>query len=52
MKPFLLSAVAPFLLSILSVLGTAQQPFLSSQQWVGLREEASGAAPYENPCSM
>ena len=26
----------------------AQQPFLSSEQWVKLRDEASGAAPYEN----
>ncbi|HKS76871.1 MAG TPA: DUF4910 domain-containing protein [Terriglobales bacterium] len=30
------------------VLATAQQPFLSSAQWVALRNEASGAAPYEN----
>jgi aminopeptidase YwaD len=26
----------------------AQQPFLSSEPWVKLRDEASGAAPYEN----
>ena len=26
----------------------AQQPFLPSEQWVKLRDEASGAAPYEN----
>jgi aminopeptidase YwaD len=26
----------------------AQQPFLSSEQWGKLRDEASGAAPYEN----
>ncbi len=26
----------------------AQQPFLSSEQWIKLRDEASGAAPYEN----
>jgi aminopeptidase YwaD len=25
-----------------------QQPFLGSRQWVALRDEASGAAPYEN----
>src|SRR3984893_7246332 len=29
-------------------LALAQQPFLSSEQWVKLRDEASGAAPYEN----
>jgi aminopeptidase YwaD len=29
-------------------LAFAQQPFLSSEQWVKLRAEASGAAPYEN----
>jgi hypothetical protein len=26
----------------------AQQPFLPTNQWVALREESSGAAPYEN----
>ena len=26
----------------------AQQPFLSSEQWIKLRDEANGAAPYEN----
>ena len=26
----------------------AQQPFIPSEQWVKLRDEASGAAPYEN----
>src|SRR5260221_7622198 len=26
----------------------AQQPFLSTSQWVSLRNESSGAAPYEN----
>lgn len=31
-----------------SVLASAQQPFLSSKQWIALREESSGAAPYEN----
>jgi aminopeptidase YwaD len=29
-------------------LGFAQQPFLPSAQWIKLRDEASGAAPYEN----
>jgi aminopeptidase YwaD len=29
-------------------LACAQQPFLSTDQWVKLRDEASGAAPYEN----
>jgi aminopeptidase YwaD len=29
-------------------LAIAQQPFLPSEQWVRLRDEASGAAPYEN----
>jgi len=28
--------------------GFAQQPFLPQDQWVKLRDEASGAAPYEN----
>jgi hypothetical protein len=31
-----------------ATLAVAQQPFLSSEQWVKLRDEASGAAPYEN----
>ena len=31
-----------------ATLSFAQQPFLSSEQWVKLRAEASGAAPYEN----
>jgi aminopeptidase YwaD len=40
-----------FLVSVLLVGATpavAQQPFLSSEQWVKLRNEASGATPYEN----
>jgi len=40
--------VAGFLLSFVTTLGLAQQPFLPSEQWVRLRDEASGAAPYEN----
>jgi len=39
---------AGFLLPFVSTLGLAQQPFLPSEQWVKLRDEASGAAPYEN----
>jgi aminopeptidase YwaD len=35
-------------LSLSRTLAFAQQPFLSSEQWVKLRDEASGAAPYEN----
>ena len=41
-----------FLLSVIllstTTLAFAQQPFLPSEQWVKLRDEASGAAPYEN----
>src|SRR6266852_6228743 len=40
--------VAGFLLPFVTTLGLAQQPFLPSEQWVRLRDEASGAAPYEN----
>src|SRR6266446_8961249 len=40
--------VAGFLLPFVTTLGLAQQPFLPSEQWVKLRDEASGAAPYEN----
>jgi aminopeptidase YwaD len=31
-----------------TTLALAQQPFLSSEQWVKMRDEASGAAPHEN----
>ncbi len=31
-----------------SVVAFAQQPFLSTHDWISLREEASGAVPYEN----
>lgn len=31
-----------------SIPGLAQQPFLNTKQWTALRDEASGAAPYEN----
>jgi aminopeptidase YwaD len=27
---------------------SAQQPFLSTKQWIALRDESNGAAPYEN----
>ncbi len=44
--------IRPFLaaLVLLSGLNAAQgqQPFLPSDQWVKLRDEASGASPYEN----
>jgi len=42
------SLVACFVLLSGATLAFAQQPFLSSEQWVKLRDEASGAAPYEN----
>src|SRR5438270_1151872 len=29
-------------------LGSAQEPFLTSAQWIAIRNESSGAAPYEN----
>lgn len=37
-----------FLLLLTAGLSFAQQPFLSFEQWVKLRDEANGAAPYEN----
>jgi aminopeptidase YwaD len=38
-----------FLLLVLtSVCGSAQEPFLSTRQWVAIRNESSGTAPYEN----
>ena len=42
------SLLACFVLLAGTTLALAQQPFLSSEQWVKLRDEASGAAPYEN----
>jgi len=42
------SNFACFVLLLGATLSFAQQPFLSSDQWVKLRDEASGAAPYEN----
>ena len=40
--------LAAVLLLSAATFALAQQPFLSSEQWVKLRDEASGAAPYEN----
>lgn len=47
---FVMTRLRAFTLFLLfsPILATAQQPFLSSAQWVALRNEASGAAPYEN----
>src|SRR5580700_1357920 len=39
--------VACFLLFCVTF-ALSQEPFLPSQQWIKLRDEASGAAPYEN----
>jgi aminopeptidase YwaD len=36
------------LLAALSIPLLAQQPFLPNSQWLALRDESSGAAPYEN----
>ena len=35
-------------LALCSLCAFAQEPFLSKDQWGALRNEASGAAPYEN----
>lgn len=37
-----------WLILFLGSYASAQQPFLSVQQWNALRDESSGAAPYEN----
>ena len=37
-----------FLLAISSTCAFAQEPFLSTRQWTAIRDESSGAAPYEN----
>jgi aminopeptidase YwaD len=42
------SLLAAFILVSGATLALAQQPFLSSEQWIKLRDEANGAAPYEN----
>ena len=40
--------VSVVLLAFLVSSAFAQQPFLTSGQWIALREESNGAAPYEN----
>jgi aminopeptidase YwaD len=35
-------------LTLVCCLGSAQTPFLSQPEWVALRQESNGAAPYEN----
>ena len=42
------SIFAAFVLLSAATFALAQQPFLSSEQWAKLRDEASGASPYEN----
>ena len=42
------SILCSFLLLSAATLAFAQHPFLSSEQWAKLRDEANGAAPYEN----
>jgi hypothetical protein len=37
-----------FLLIVASITAFAQEPFLSTRQWATIRDESSGAAPYEN----
>jgi len=37
-----------FILLLAGLSAFAQQPFLTPQQWTALRNESSGAAPYEN----
>jgi aminopeptidase YwaD len=36
------------LLALSTVCAFAQEPFLSTRQWAAIRDESSGAAPYEN----
>src|SRR6185369_17422354 len=40
--------LATVLLLSAATFALAQQPFLSSEQWIKLRDEASGTMPYEN----
>jgi aminopeptidase YwaD len=42
------SLLTAFILLSAATLSLAQQPFLPPEQWIKLRDEASGAAPYEN----
>jgi len=37
-----------FLVAFTTLCAFAQQPFLDARQWTALRDESSGAAPYEN----
>ena len=37
-----------FLIAFTTLCAFGQQPFLSVRQWTALRDESSGAAPYEN----
>jgi aminopeptidase YwaD len=37
-----------FFIAILRFSALGQQPFLNTRQWTALRDESSGAAPYEN----
>jgi hypothetical protein len=37
-----------FLLALTSIGAFAQEPFLPARQWAAIRDESSGAAPYEN----
>src|ERR1700682_1868064 len=46
------SILAALVLLSAATFALAQQPFLSSEPWVKLRDEASGAAPYENLRSL
>src|SRR6476469_10699180 len=46
--PMARTILAAVLLLSATTFALAQQPFLSSEQWIKLRDEASGAAPYEN----
>ncbi len=48
MVPSLRFLLSGLVLLVTTILGFAQEPFLSSEQWVKLRDEANGAAPYEN----
>ncbi len=46
--PSMLRTIFSALFLFTATFALAQQPFLSSEQWIKLRDEASGAAPYEN----
>jgi aminopeptidase YwaD len=40
--------LACFFVILATLFATGQQPFLNAHDWLALRDEASGAAPYEN----